>query len=92
MHVVVVNVDGMVCHSCVQNVEMNIGKMTGVHEIKVSLSDKNARIKYDPSLVTPSKLCDAIEEIGFNAKVQGVPESRAAKINRGCESSIHPGY
>ena len=69
--VVVVEVDGMVCHSCVQNIEMNIGKMTGVHEIKVSLSDKNARIKYDPSLITPSKLCDAIEEIGFDAKVQG---------------------
>ena len=69
--VVVVEVDGMVCHSCVQNIEMNIGKMMGVHEIKVSLSDKNARIKYDPSLITPSKLCDAIEEIGFDAKVQG---------------------
>ena len=69
--VVVVEVDGMVCHSCVQNIEMNIGKMTGVHEINVSLSDKNARIKYDPSLITPGKLCDAIEEIGFDAKVQG---------------------
>ena len=69
--VVVVEVDGMVCHSCVQNIEMNIGKMTGVHEIKVSLREKNARIKYDPSLITPSKLCDAIEEIGFDAKVQG---------------------
>ena len=77
-HVVLVNVDGMVCHSCVQNIEMNIGKMTGVHEIKVSLSDKSARINYDPSLVTPGKLCDAIEEMGFNAKVQGVPESKAS--------------
>ena len=76
--VVVVEVEGMVCHSCVQNIEMNIGKMTGVHEIKVSLSDKNARIKYDPSLITPSKLCDAIEEIGFDAKVQGAVKTGTA--------------
>ena len=76
--VVVVEVDGMVCHSCVQNIEMNIGKMTGVHEIKVSLSDKNARIKYDPSLITPGKLCDAIEEIGFDAKVQGAAKTGTA--------------
>ena len=76
---VVVNVDGMVFQSCVQNIEVNIGKVTGVHEISVSLSDKNARIKYDPSLITPGKLCDAIEEIGFKAKVQGVSESRAAQ-------------
>ena len=78
-HDVVVSVDGMVCHSCVQNIEMNIGKVTGVHGISVSLSDKNARIKYDPSLITPGKLCDAIEEIGFKAKVQGVSELRAAQ-------------
>ena len=76
--VVVVEVDGMVCHSCVQNIEMNIGKMTGVHEINVSLSDKNARIKYDPSLITPSKLCDAVEEIGFGAKVQGAVKTGTA--------------
>ena len=76
---VVVNVDGMVFQSCVQNIEVNIGKVTGVHEISVSLSDKNARIKYDPSLITPGKLCDAIEEIGFKAKVQGISESRAAQ-------------
>ena len=76
--VVEVEVDGMVCHSCVQNIEMNIGKMTGVHEINVSLSDKNARIKYDPSLITPSKLCDAVEEIGFGAKVQGAVKTGTA--------------
>ena len=75
---VVVEVDGMVCHSCVQNIEMNIGKMTGVLEINVSLSEKNARIKYDPSLITPSKLCDAIEEIGFDAKVQGAVKTGTA--------------
>ena len=77
-HVVLVNVDGMVCHSCVQNIEMNIGKMTGVHEIKVSLSDKNARIQDDPSLISPSKLCNAILDIGLNAEVQGAVETGTA--------------
>ena len=57
---------------------MNISKMTGVHEIKVSLSDKNARIHYDPSLITPSKLCDAIQDMGFNAEVQGAVETGTA--------------
>ena len=78
--VVVVEVDGMVCHSCVQNIEMNIGKMTGVHEIKVSLSDKNARIQYDPSLTTPSKLCDAIQDMGFNAEVQSTVQPETARL------------
>ena len=92
--VVVVEVDGMVCHSCVQNIEMNIGKMTGIHEIKVSLSDENARIKYDPSLITPSKLCDAIEEIGFDAKVQGAATNVETETAAQCtvETRIPTGF
>ena len=74
-HLVVIDVDGMVCHSCVQNIETNIRKMEGVHTIEVSLSDKNARIQYNPSLTSPSQLCDAIEEIGFDAKVQSATGS-----------------
>ena len=68
----------MVCHSCVQNIEINISKMTGVHEIKVSLCDKNARIQDDPSLISPSKLCNAILDIGLNAEVQGAVETVTA--------------
>ena len=78
-HCVVIDVDGMVCHSCVQNIETNIGKMKGVHEVKVSLSDKNARVQYNPSLTSPSKLCDAIEEMGFDAKVPGTTDTARTK-------------
>ena len=77
--VVVISVDGMVCHSCVQNIETNIGKMKGVHKIEVSLSQKNARVQYNPSMTTPNKLCDAIEEIGFDAKMQGMPNVEVEK-------------
>ena len=74
-HFVVIDVGGMVCNSCVQNIEANIGEMTGVHEVKVSLGDKNARIQYNPALTTPSQLCVAIEGIGFSAKVQGAADN-----------------
>ena len=66
---VVVGVEGMVCQSCVQNIEMNIGKSKGVAEIRVSLADKNAHITFDPSQTSPVDLCNAIEEIGFEAKL-----------------------
>ncbi len=70
---IVIGVEGMVCHSCVQNIEMNIGKMRGVREVKVSLEGKNARVNYDPSLVTTRELSDAIEDLGFEPKL---PERR----------------
>ena len=86
--IVVIDVDGMVCHSCVQNIETNIGKIKGVHEIKVSLSDKIARIQYNPSLITPNKLCSAIEEIGFDAKLQGALNVEVEKAMKVCTLGI----
>ena len=65
---VVVGVEGMVCQSCVQNIETTIGKSKGVVEIRVSLADNNARITFDPSQTSPANLCNAIEEIGFETK------------------------
>jgi Cu+-exporting ATPase len=62
-------VEGMVCHSCVNNIESNISKLDGVREVKASLEDKNARIAYDPKLVNPEKLASEIDSLGFEAQV-----------------------
>ena len=63
----VLSVQGMVCTSCVDNIEGNIGEMKGVHDIKVSLQEKLARVSYNPKATDPEKLCEAIEELGFDA-------------------------
>ena len=68
-----INVEGMVCHSCVNNIESNIAKLDGVQEVKVSLSEKNARITYNPKLINPDKLASEIDDLGFEAKVSGSP-------------------
>ena len=62
-------VEGMVCHSCVNNIESNISKLDGVQEVKVSLEDKNARIAYNPKIINPDKLASEIDSLGFEAKV-----------------------
>ena len=64
---VVVGVEGMVCQSCVSNIETNLRKVGGVEKISVSLADKNASITYDRGLLTVDQLCGAIEELGFEA-------------------------
>ena len=33
----VFSVNGMTCHSCVKNIERNVGKIDGVKSVKVSL-------------------------------------------------------
>ena len=63
----VLHVEGMVCTSCVDNIESNIGELEGVSEIRVSLQEKQARVSYNPKITNPEKLCEAIEDIGFDA-------------------------
>uniref|UniRef100_A0A8D1M064 Copper-transporting ATPase 1 n=1 Tax=Sus scrofa TaxID=9823 RepID=A0A8D1M064_PIG len=64
---VTICVEGMTCSSCVWTIEQHIGKLNGVHHIKVSLEEKNATIIYDPKLHTPKTLQDAVDDMGFDA-------------------------
>ncbi|XP_068818546.1 copper-transporting ATPase 1 isoform X2 [Capricornis sumatraensis] len=64
---VTISVEGMTCSSCVWTIEQQIGKLNGVHHIKVSLEEKNATIIYDPKLQTPKTLQEAIDDMGFDA-------------------------
>ena len=66
----VVGIEGMVCQSCVSNISSNLGKMEGVKNISVSLSDKNASITYDRGLLSVEQLRGAIEELGFGASCE----------------------
>ncbi|XP_009580410.1 PREDICTED: copper-transporting ATPase 1 [Fulmarus glacialis] len=64
---IVISVEGMTCNSCVQTIEQHVGKMNGIHNIKVSLEDKNAVVVYDSKLQTPATLQEAIYDMGFDA-------------------------
>lgn len=64
---VTITVEGMTCSSCGWTIEQQIGKLNGVHHIKVSLEEKAATIIYDPKLQTPKTLQEAIDDMGFDA-------------------------
>lgn len=62
-----IGVEGMTCQSCVNSIESAMRGKPGVREIKVSLSDKEAHIVYDPTLTSPGSLRDQIDDMGFEA-------------------------
>lgn len=76
---VVIGVEGMVCQSCVSNVETNLSKVNGVVSITVSLADKNASITYDSAVVSVDDLCTAIEDLGFEANCAIQEEAAASE-------------
>ncbi len=62
---------GMTCNSCVQSIEGRISQAAGVQSIAVSLKEEKGTITFDPSLTEPEKLRAAIEEMGFDASLEG---------------------
>lgn len=75
---VVISIKGMVCMSCVRNIEGNISDKPGIISVKVSLEDENGRVKYDQNITSAEAVAELIDDMGFEAKVQSGQSSALA--------------
>lgn len=69
--VVVINIEGMTCSSCVQSIEGVLSQKAGVKSVHVSLLNGNGTIEYDPLQTSPEDLRSSIEDMGFDASFPG---------------------
>uniref|UniRef100_A0A8C3EZP3 HMA domain-containing protein n=1 Tax=Chrysemys picta bellii TaxID=8478 RepID=A0A8C3EZP3_CHRPI len=63
-------VEGMTCQSCVNIIEGKIGKLHGVLRIKVSLSNQEAVIAYQPYIIQPEDLKNHIDNLGYESTIK----------------------
>ncbi|GAB4822580.1 hypothetical protein N2152v2_009626 [Parachlorella kessleri] len=68
-------VGGMTCSSCSSCVESSLAALPGVRHAAVSLTLQEAKVEYDPALVTEEGLLQAVEEAGFEGKSLGRGDS-----------------
>lgn len=66
-----IHIEGMTCNSCVQAIEGMLSQRKGVVSAQVSLNDQQGVFEYDPLLTTPEELKEAIEDMGFDAYLEG---------------------
>jgi Cu+-exporting ATPase len=64
---VVFNVTGMTCATCVQNIETALNGLDGVVSVTVNLASEKAYVRYNPEVVTVSRLKKAISDAGYKA-------------------------
>ncbi|XP_048454093.1 copper-transporting ATPase 2 [Rhincodon typus] len=64
-----IKIVGMTCQSCVQSIEGQISKEKGVVSMKVSLKQNNAMVKYIPTIISSQQICEAIDDMGFEASL-----------------------
>ena len=60
-------VTGMTCAACQSHVQKTLAKQPGVVDASVNLMMKNASITFDPAVVTPDNLVNAIRSTGYGA-------------------------
>src|SRR6185312_8828332 len=62
-------VSGMTCAACSSRVQRALQKQPGVADANVNLMMKTATVRFDPEVVTPERLVDAIKETGYGAEL-----------------------
>jgi len=61
-------IEGMTCAACSTRLEKNLNKLPGV-KAAVNLASEKARIEFDPAIIAPADVVQAIRKSGF-----GVPD------------------
>ena len=72
---------GMACASCQAHVEKTLRTLDGVTAATVSLTARHAVVDYEPALVTPLRMKEALNAIGFDLIIE--QEQRVEELERG---------
>jgi copper chaperone CopZ len=72
-------VTGMTCGSCTSNVTHALKAITGVGDVKVSLSAGEATVQYDERLTSPEQLKSAVKSAGYGVDVTNAAHSHQSK-------------
>ncbi len=59
---------GMHCSLCVRSVERALGRLPGVGSAQVSIAHEEVLVTYDPERVTPGKIRQTLEALGFEPR------------------------
>lgn len=74
-----IQVSGMTCGGCVNNVTRALNAIPGVGDVKVSLSSGEATVQYDERRASPEQLKSAVKSAGYGVDVAKGAHSRPAK-------------
>lgn len=58
-------VDGMTCDGCENNIAFALTGLSGVNVVKADHESKTVTVDYDPEVIDPAALGEAIEAMGY---------------------------
>ncbi len=72
---------GMTCASCAHNIDRMLNQTEGVSEAHINLASDKAVITYDETLISIDTMIEAIEAIGYEAKVSQQRTTLTLKVD-----------
>ncbi|MFO7958303.1 MAG: heavy metal translocating P-type ATPase [Candidatus Brocadiia bacterium] len=79
---VVLSISDMSCESCAQTISKGLKGRDGVLEAEVRFASGEARVRYDPARITPDELVQAVDDVGYSAKVGEAEEDESVREMR----------
>ncbi|WP_410509182.1 heavy metal translocating P-type ATPase [Methanosarcina hadiensis] len=85
---ITLGVSGMTCSACALNIEKVLKKKKGVDSANVNLELGRAKVSFDPSLVSPLEIEEAIESIGYKVEKDKVTLNIQGMSCASCAANI----
>ena len=76
-------ISGMRCDNCAASIAKRLDALRGVREARVSYALEDARIRFDPTLLSAESLIGEIEEAGYHASPRSTSGSAACMSRSG---------
>jgi copper chaperone CopZ len=77
------DVSGLSCSSCANTVQRTLSRLEGIKSADVNFSASSATVEYDPTIVSPDQMQEAVEKVGYKLNLKG--SGKEDKQNRrGC--------
>jgi Cu+-exporting ATPase len=85
---ITLGVSGMTCSACALNIEKVLKKEKGVDSATVNLELGRANVSFDPSVVSPREIEEAIESIGYKVEKDRVTLNLQGMSCASCAANI----
>jgi len=64
---ITIPISGMHCDSCARNIELNIKKLNGVHNVSVNFATGKAIVEFNEKITSKNRVITIIESLGYSA-------------------------
>lgn len=85
---ITLGVSGMTCSACALNLEKILKRKEGVDSVAVNLELGRAKVSFDPSLISPKEIGEAIESIGYKVEKDKVTLNLQGMSCASCAANI----